>query len=261
MQQIASASNPAVKLARKLLKSARERERSGKILLDGAHLVSEYAARFDLSGATVFVDESASNSPEIRDILAGLPSNARVALVSSRILASISPVDTPAGIAAVCDRPHVPAANEAVGFWLLLDGIQDPGNLGGILRTAAAMNVDGILMKATCADAWSPKCLRGGMGAQFVLPLRRNANLDETLKAFEGKRIATSSHRGQSLMKTDLSGHVLAMFGGEGAGLANTLMDMADVTVCIPMNAEMESLNVGAAVAMLCYERARQLVS
>lgn len=261
MQPIASATNPAIKLARKLLKSSRERERSGKILLDGVHLVSEYATRFDLSGGIVFVDEAAANSSEIKTILGTLPSDARALEVPSRIFASISPVETPAGIVAVCDRPRVPESNSQTGFWLLLDGIQDPGNLGSILRTAAAMDVDGTYITSSCADPWSPRCLRGGMGAQFMLPLRLNVAVDEALRTFEGRRVATSSHRGQSLMKTDLSGHLLAMFGGEGAGLTSTALNAANLTVCIPISAEMESLNVGAAVAMLCYERSRQLVS
>jgi TrmH family RNA methyltransferase len=260
MERITSAENPSLKLARKLLKSSRERERSGKILLDGVHLVSEYAARFDLSTCIVFVDEVAAKSSEITAILNALPAAVRVLELPSQLFASISPVDTPAGIVALCDRPHVADADESTGFWLLLDGIQDPGNLGAILRTAAAMGVDGVFMTSTCVDAWSPKCLRGGMGAQFVLPLRQNVDMNETLRTFEGKRVATSSHGGQSLMKTDLSGHLLAVFGGEGAGLANTAMDMVGVTVCIPMNAGMESLNVGAATAMFCYERARQLM-
>ncbi len=261
MQPIASATNPAIKLARKLLKSSRERERSGKILLDGVHLVSEYAMRFDLSGGIVFVDEAAANSSEIKTILGTLPSDARALEVPSRIFASISPVETPAGIVAVCDRPHVSEPSDQAGFFLLLDGIQDPGNLGSILRTAAAMGADGTYITSSCADPWSPRCLRGGMGAQFVLPMRQDADIDRTLSTFKGKRIATSSHGGDPLMNADLAGHLLAVFGGEGAGLPNTVMDAADVTVCIPIKADMESLNVGAAVAMLCYERSRQLVS
>lgn len=246
-------------MARKLMKSGRERERSGKILLDGVHLVSEYAARFDLSGGIVFVDEAATGSPEIKTLIDALPAAARLLEVPSRIFGSISPVDTPAGIVAVCERREAPEAHDKSGFWLLLDGIQDPGNLGSILRTAAAMGVDGTYMTTSCADPWSPRCLRGGMGAQFVLPLRLNVAVDETPGTFQGRRVATSSHHGQNVMETDLSGDVLVMFGGEGAGLASAAQDAADLTVCIPIRSEIESLNVGAAVAMLCYERARQL--
>jgi TrmH family RNA methyltransferase len=175
MERITSAENPNLKLARKLLKSSRERQRSGKILLDGVHLISEYAARFDLSGGIVFVEETAANSSEITTVLSALPAATRVLELPSRIFSSLSPVETPTGIVAVCDRPQVPEPNGKVGFFLLLDGIQDPGNLGAILRTAAAMGVDGVFMTATCVDAWSPKCLRGGMGAQFGSPLRRMA--------------------------------------------------------------------------------------
>jgi len=141
---------------------------------------------------------------------------------------------------------------------LALDGIQDPGNLGSILRTAAATKVDEVLLSSTCTDPWSPKCLRGGMGAQFVLPITEQVDLSEALTQFQGSRVATSSHSGQSLFETDLSAPALVMVGGEGAGLSDELMASADLTVCIPLEKRIESLNVGAAVAMICYEHLRQ---
>ena len=258
MQTITSATNPAVKLARKLLKSSRERARSGKILLDGAHLISEYAARFDLSGGTVFVADAAINSPEIKAILDTLPASTRLLEVPLRIFNTMSPVETPTGIVAICDRPNVPEPSEQAGLRLLLDGIQDPGNLGSILRTATAMDVEGIHVTATCVDAWSPKCLRGGMGAQFVVPLTTMAEQASIGGRFNGKIIATSSHGGQPLTDADLSGPLLVMFGGEGSGLRPELAEQAQATLHIPLKNAMESLNVAAAVAIFCYERLRQ---
>ena len=257
MERISSAQNPTLKLARKLLKSTRERNRTGKILLDGPHLVRGYSQQFGLSGAVLLVEEGATRSPEIRDLVGSIPDDARIFEISPRDFAGIAPVDTPAGIIALCDRPEVPAVDQPA-FVLMLDGIQNPGNLGSILRTAAASGVDEVVLSSQCADPWSPKCLRGGMGAQFVLPARIDIDVEQFAARFEGKRVATSSHVGQPLTSANLTGRVLIMFGGEGAGLNGGLMGCADVAVRIPLKHGMESLNVGAAVAMFCYEHLRQ---
>ena len=259
MKTITSVQNPTLKLARKLIRSGKERQRSDKILLDGAHLLNGYAAHFSLSDCAIIFDESAvGRSTEIRDLLDVIPGDARILMVPEETFRSLSPVDTPTGVVAICRRPEIAEAKDQLCVQLLLDGIQNPGNLGSILRTAAATGVTRVLLSPTCTDAWSPKCLRGGMGAQFILPVSAVADPTAVLDQFKGKRIATSSHRGQKLMEADLSGPLLLMFGGEGAGLAENLVSKADLTVRIPLTNDIESLNVGAAVAMICYERMRQ---
>jgi len=259
MERITSAHNPTLKLVRKLLKSNRERDRTGRIVLDGAHLVGDYAARFGLSGADVLIDQAATQKPEISRLIHSLPPDARSFEVASSAFSGISPVGTPSGIVALCDRPTVALMKERVSFGLLLDGIQDPGNLGSILRTAAATGVDLVMLSGACADPWSPKCLRGGMGAQLVLPINPQVDPDAAIRQFTGKRIATSSRHGVSLTQVNLSGPLLAIFGGEGTGLPDSLMTGSDLTVQIPLRNGIESLNVGAAVAMFCYERLRQV--
>ncbi len=258
MERISSADNPTLKLARKLLRSSRERERSGRILLDGVHLLSCYRERFDLSDATMLVSDSAVNSPEISALLGSAPATTRVFRVAPAAFAAISPVSTPTGIVALCKRPAVAAQLSANPFLLLLDGVQDPGNLGSILRTAAATGVNQVLLSGTCADPWSPRSLRGGMGAQFVVPVSINVDASAVVSSFDGTSLATSPYAEHSLMEIDLSGSVLAVFGGEGAGLSRELTDQASVAVRIPLQNNIESLNVGAAVAMVCYERLRQ---
>ncbi len=258
MERITSAHNPTLKLARKLLKSGRERERSGMILLDGIHLVSDYAKRFGLSGAVILLDEAATRTAEINAVLAGVATDTKRCEVATSAFRALSPVDTPTGIVALCPRPMVTNGLEQPDFNLLLDGIQDPGNLGSILRTAAATGVDSVILSATCADAWSPRCLRGGMGAQFTLPVSKVPNVGAVASGFAGRVIATSSHQGLALMDADLSGPALVMFGGEGTGLQPELIAIADATLRIPLRSDIESLNVGAAVAMTCYERMRQ---
>ena len=260
MKTITSAQNPSLKLARKLMQSSKERQRSNKILLDGPHLFRGYASHFGLSDCVAIFDETAvTRSSEIRSLVDAMPDDAKILVVPEKTFRSLSPVDTPTGVVAICERPEVDEVEEGVRVHLLLDGIQNPGNLGSILRTAAATGVTRALLSPTCADAWSPKCLRGGMGAQFVLPVSVVPDPIAAMSQFQGKRVATSSHHGQILMEADLSGAVLLVFGGEGAGLAKGLVSMADLTVQIPLGNEIESLNVGAAVAMICYERMRQV--
>ena len=258
MEQISSTHNPSLKLARKLLKSQRERRRAGKILLDGVHLISAYSSSLGLANAVILIKSSSIGANEIGAFVDSLPEDVRVLDVPDAMFQEVSPVDTPTGIIGLVDRPVIAAQGGGKQFVLALDGIQDPGNLGSILRTAAATKVDGVLLSNTCTDPWSPKCLRGGMGAQFVLPITEQVDLSEALAQFQGSRVATSSHSGQSLFETNLSVPALVMVGGEGAGLSDELMAGADLTVCIPLQKRIESLNVGAAVAMICYEHLRQ---
>ena len=261
MERINSTDNTTLKLARKLLRSSRERAASGKILLDGVHLVRSYEASFGLASGIILVSEAATETQEIARLTQAVPTGARVAVVESNLFARLSPVDTPSGIVALCERPDVLVAKTASPFHLLLDGIQDPGNLGSILRTAAATGVNQVLLSKTCTDPWSPKSLRGGMGAQFVLPITTNVDPHSAMSSFQGTTVATSPHSERSLIGTDLSGPVLAIFGGEGAGLRRELTANASMAVKIPLKNDMESLNVGASVAMFCYERIRQTES
>lgn len=260
MEQITSVHNPSLKLARKLLKSPRERRRAGKILLDGVHLISGYSRTVGLADAVILVKSSSVDASEIGAFIESLPEDVRVLDVPDAMFQDISPVDTPTGIIGLVDRPVIATQGGGKRFVLALDGIQDPGNLGSILRTAAATKVDEVLLSNTCTDAWSPKCLRGGMGAQFVLPITEHVDLPRTLAQFQGSRIATTSHSGKSLIESDLSAPLLVMIGGEGAGLSAELIACADLSVRIPLENEVESLNVGAAVAMICYEHLRQSV-
>lgn len=258
MEHIYSAQNPNLKQARKLMKSARERQRSGRILLDGVHLIQAYQGRFGLSQAVVLLDEAASGRAELNELVATFGDQTKTFSVAPHLFAGISPVDTPSGIVAMCDRPHLDRPQSGAEFKLLLDGIQDPGNIGSILRTAAATGVDEVLLTSTCADPWSPRCLRGGMGAQFVLPVATGVDLTRVMDEFEGNTVATSSHAGQALMDVGLSRPLLVVFGAEGAGLRREVLVRASLTVRIPLQRHIESLNVAAAAAMVCYEQVRQ---
>ena len=256
MERITSRQNAHFKLARKLAQSARERNKSKQILMDGTRLIRAYAEQFGLEESTLLISETGADRPDIRHILE-TTSPRQIYLMADEFFAEIAQVDTPEGIAAIAGIPYV-ESRTSDDFRILLDGIQDPGNVGGLLRTAAAAGATSVLLAKGCADAWSPRSLRGGMGAQFILPIRERIDLEIALTGFRGAVIATSPQARQSIYEVDLSGPVAMIFGSEGRGLPDDVSALANQLVRIPMAGKVESLNVAAAAAICCFERLRQ---
>ncbi len=257
MERITSRQNAHFRLARKLAESARERNKSKLILMDGTRLIGAYADQFGLADSTLLISDSGVNRPEIRQILETMPPR-HVYLLADELFAEIAQVETPEGITAIAGMPGVESRIQD-DFRILLDGIQEPGNLGGLLRTAAAAGATSAHLAKGCADAWSPRSLRGGMGAQFILSVRERIDLEIALSEFQGAIIATSPRARQSIYDVDLSGPVAMIFGSEGRGLQDDVCALANQLVHIPMAATVESLNVAAAAAICCFERLRQV--
>lgn len=255
MKTITSHENPFYKTLKKLAGSAKERRKSGKTLLDGAHLIAAYRQAIGRPEAVV-VAASALERGEIRALLEGLPSAAQIEL-DDGLFRELSPVETPTGVLALVAMPHLRVPAEA-DFCIFLEAIRDPGNLGSILRSAAAAGVKAAWLSADCADAWSPKVLRGGMGAHFVLPMVENADLVKAASEFRGTVVATSLQAEKSLFELDLSGPVAFVIGNEGAGVSAGLLEMAGTLAAIPMPGAVESLNAAAAAAVCLFERVRQ---
>ena len=249
--------NPGFKALRELVDSSRERKQSGLSILDGIHLVQAYQSGVGLP-EEVWLSESGLENNEIKHIIKDIPSS-RILLLSDGLFAQLSHVVTPTGIVAVVKTPRprpVPAQMETC---LMLEDLQDPGNLGSILRTAAAAGVRHVLLSKNSVHAWSPRVLRAGMGAHFMLEIHEQADLAATAKAFKGQVVATSRGATRSLYGCNLSGNVALLFGNEGSGLSRALRGAAHAEVSIPMPGKLESLNVAAAVAVCLYERVRQL--
>jgi TrmH family RNA methyltransferase len=143
-------------------------------------------------------------------------------------------------------------------FALLLEDIQDPGNLGSMLRSAAAAGCDAVFLSQGCADAWSPKVLRAAMGGHFVLRIYERQDLPDVAKAFSGTLLATSLQAIHSLYDCDLRGNVAFLIGNEGAGLSADLLNRATQKISIPMPGKVESLNAAAATAICLFEAVRQ---
>lgn len=256
MKNIISRDNPTYKQLKKLAESARERRKAGRTLLDGVHLIEAYAAAGG-KPELLAVSESGAAHAECTRLLASLAAPQTI-MLSDALFAEISPVETPVGILALVETPHS-RPPEAPDFCVLLEDIQDPGNLGSILRSAAAAGAQAAWLTSGCADAWSPKVLRAGMGAHFALAIEERVNPTEKLAAFGGGSIATSLDADQSLYDLDLTGPVLFLVGNEGAGLTPELQRMASVRITIPMPGTVESLNAAAASAICFFERVRQL--
>jgi len=254
MKSIISRDNPTFKQLKKLAESARERRKAGQALLDGVHLI-EAAIASGHALHTLVVNESALGHVEVAALLGRIHALHSISLPSA-LFSEISPVETPTGILALIDIPQ-PVIPSAPQFALILEDLQDPGNLGSILRSAAAAGVEVAYLSAGCVDAWSPKVLRAGMGAHFVLPIVERTDLLATVAGFKGVALAACL-QGQPLYNIDLKGPIAFMIGNEGAGLSQALISAASQRFTIPMPGAVESLNAAAAAAICVFERVRQ---
>jgi len=256
IKRISSRDNALFKRIARLAASARERRAQGATLLDGPHLVAAYGAAGGVAEAVV-ASESAYARAEIRQLFDGAPASVR-ALLSDRLFAEIAQVVEPVGLLAVIRTPAPPAAPARIETCLLLDGVQDPGNMGSMLRTAAAAGVKHVFLSKGCVFAWSPKVLRAGQGAHFFLAIHEHAALAEIAGTFRGTVATTDVRTGASLFEVDLRGPVAWIFGSEGAGVSPELAGMAGLRLRVPMPGAAESLNVAAAAAVCLFEQVRQ---
>lgn len=252
-QHISSRDNPLFKQLKTLGGSARERRATGKLLLDGAHLLEAYLQTF--GEPELLVVSEGDLALDVLHLLDRL-SEIRTITMPASMFGAVSPVTTPTGILALVPTP-VLAPPVQPQFVLMLENIQDPGNLGSLLRNAAAAGVDVVYLSAGCTDAWSPRALRGGQGAHFVLPIVEQADLVALIRDFPGKTLATTMH-GASLYEQDLTVSVAFVIGNEGAGLSQAVIDLASEQITIPMPGKVESLNAAAAAAVCLFERVRQ---
>ena len=196
-QHISSRDNPLFKQMKSLAGSARERRMRGRILLDGAHLVESYLETF--GDPELLVVSDGDCALDVLHLLDRLVEVKTVTLPPS-MFAAISPVTTPTGVLALVKTPVLPPPQAPV-FVLMLENIQDPGNLGSMLRNAAAAGVDVVYLSEGCTEAWSPRALRGGQGAHFVLPIVEQADLVDIANTFQGLTLATTMHGASTLFK------------------------------------------------------------
>jgi TrmH family RNA methyltransferase len=252
LKTITSRDNPAYREVLGLASDRRARHQTGRTVLDGPHLL-ESAIEAGACVVRLVFSESALSGP-LGDWVRRLPEVPGL-VIPDRLFAALSPVDSPAGLLSVIDIP-LPSSDMAECV-MLLENIQDPGNVGAMLRVAAAAGVGSVHLSKACADVWSPKCLRGGQGAHFLLGIHEDIDLPAFAQAFPGPIHAASLGAQASLFELDLRGPVGFAFGNEGAGLSEALRVVAQ-PFSIPMPGRVESLNVATAAAVCLFERVRQ---
>ncbi|MFZ6657853.1 TrmH family RNA methyltransferase [Undibacterium sp. TJN19] len=258
MKSITSRDNPLYKEIKQLATSSQARRKAGRTLLDGVHLCEAYFQHRSAPQYCV-VAEGSLQHHEITAILAkSEQEGVQCICLPDALYNAISQVEHGVGLMFVIATP-APAFPVAVtASSVVLDNLQDPGNLGSILRSAAAAGIQNVFCSPGTAFAWAPKVMRAGMGAHFLLNIFENIDLHVLLQTAKIPVLATSSHARESIYQADLNQPVIWLFGHEGQGVAPELMALASKTVTIPQQAAIESLNVAASAAICFFEQVRQ---
>jgi TrmH family RNA methyltransferase len=253
---ITSPQNPKLKLVRAIQGRPKERREEGAFLVEGVRLVEEaLAANWPIR----FVLYSGGLSDRGEVLLGKVrASGLEVDEVSGDLLQAVSETEASQGILAVLELNSLPLP-VLPNFVLILDQIRDPGNLGTLIRTAAAAGVQAALLPPETADAFAPKVVRAGMGAHFRLPVHTmDWNEIEQVCLQANLKVFLADMAGRSCWETDLRGPLALIVGGEAEGASQQARKLADTSVSIPMPGEAESLNAGIAGAVLLFEVVRQ---
>jgi TrmH family RNA methyltransferase len=262
MPTITSRQNPLVARYR----AAARGESPSPLLLDGVHLVAEALAAGLRIDAAVVTPE-ARDAAALHDLLSALGrAHVEVTQVSSAVMDAISPVRSPSPIVALAERP--PARDSAIfsgdrSLAVIAVDVQDPGNLGAIVRVAEAAGATGMVTAGASADPFGWKALRGSMGSALRLPMASH-DVGHAVAAARDcgcRVIATAPRGGDSIFASNLRGPIAVLIGGEGPGLSPALIESADARVTIPMQAPVESLNAAVTAALILYEARRQRAS
>lgn len=257
-QTLTSRANPLYRRLRAL------RDRGGELcLLEGPRLVAEALAA-GVAVVEAVATPEAEQAPASRGVVSALRERgASVHRMSASLVASLSELETSRGLLALARRPALEEARVFSGTPLVLvaDGVQNPGNLGALVRTAEAAGATGAILARGCADPFSWKALRGSMGSAFRLPVARRGDVGREIEALleRGLRVVAAAADGELRYDAaDLRGPVAVVVGSEGRGLSPAALERASSRVRIPLAGAVESLNVAAAAALVLFEAARQ---
>ena len=264
LRRIEGRHNALVKQLRQAFAHA-ERTEDGSCAIEGLRIVEE-AIRSGLRFRAVFFKESAQNLAE--RLLPQIGANVDALLLPDKLFDGIVPSESPQGVAALMRLKEFSFADVLerlqVGPVIVLAGLQDPGNLGTILRSAEAFGSAGVVLGEGTVSPFNSKVIRASAGSIFRLPVvltKAAGGLDEIsakLRAHSVRLMATSSHKGTPLDQTNLRGPVAVFVGSEGSGLPRAVVGQADELVAIPHMPQVESLNAGVAGSIVLYEAARQ---
>jgi len=225
------------------------RRREGEVVVDGRRLIADLV-RWEIPIRELYLTPEAAADPQAAVWAEAADS---VYEVDETVFADIAPSRTPQGVLAVAEEPRWPRWTAAKGVALWLDGLQDPGNLGAIVRAAAGLGAATVLLSPGCADPFGPAAVRGSAGTVFRMPLARDvtaARAAERLRAVGGEVWATGAE-GTPIAQWRPAEPCLILLGAEGSGLAREAVEMADGSVTIPLARDVESLNVAVAAGIL----------
>lgn len=264
MLHITSRQNDLFKQLKRLLQSGPERTEHpewGPVaisVLEGVHLCQDWLRHCGQPEKAVFDSKRLQESPELQTLFAALESHC-VVTMDATLLASLSPVAKGQGVVFLVHRriPEMPPHIDRSSIWL--DRIQDPGNVGTLLRTAAASGIQHAYLSPECAGAWSPRVLRSAQGAHFAMTIYEQIDLRRARERLQIPLYATAlASTAVSLYEAPLSTPCVWVFGNEGQGVAPDLLETADLCVYIPQAAAVESLNVGVAAGVCLFEQRRR---
>jgi TrmH family RNA methyltransferase len=258
MKLISSRENALYKDLKHLAGSSSARRKAGRTLLDGVHLCQTYLNLRGLPPQCI-VSESALQNGEVADLVAQLEAqHANCIAMPDALYGALSQVEHGVGILFVIATPERAVTAALSESAVLLDNLQDPGNVGSILRSAAAAGIKQVYCSGGTAFCWSPKVLRAAMGAHFVLDIYEGVDLGALVSNSAIAVLATSGYAEQRLYDVDLRQPVAWLLGHEGQGVADELLAMATHRVVIPHMGQVESLNVAACAAVCFFEQVRQ---
>lgn len=246
MEAIDSIQNSKIK-AWKKLQTKRDRDKSGLFFIEGIHLIEE-ALKSDIIIKDLVVEEKRDipNEWNVKEL--------SIVYVTERVMKELSETEAPQGMAAICEKPTNVNLPLEEGKYLFVDGVQDPGNLGSMIRTADAVGLSGVVLGEGTADIYNGKVIRSTQGSLFHLPIQK-INLEEAIEMCKGNNVpvfGTTLH-GSTYTAIEPQENFALIVGNEGSGVSESLLKMTDQNLYIPIFGEAESLNVGIATGILLY--------
>ncbi|WFF38388.1 RNA methyltransferase [Moraxella nasibovis] len=250
---ITSKDNPLIKTAHALLTDPKKRKKMGQTVIEGTHLLDAYLKAGKMPITTI-VSESGMANAEIQSLIAKL--NKNPIIISDTLYKTIRTLGTSLPLMAMIEMPNLTLNHTIENDCLILNGIQDTGNLGTLFRTASATGFKTVICTTGTAHAYNPKTLRASMGANFSLDIYENVSIDEIFEFIKVPLFATTSHANGLIYQKNLTKPLALIMGNEGQGVDKVLLDKCE-PLTLPQFGE-ESLNVGVAGSVCLYEILRQ---
>ncbi len=261
MKTITSADNPDFKHALKIAEQARDRKKSRQTLLDGEHLITAYCDAANVP-EQIFLIEKCLEDALYTGVFEALRkagwSENKFIVITPQLMRQLSALDSPSTMVAVIAQPLNAAMPSHEADVVVLENLQDPGNMGSILRSAAAAGFAHVLCSPDCVAAWSPKVLRAAQGAHFGLKITEGVDLQGYVSTAKRASYALALHAAKSIYECDFKAPAIVIIGNEGAGLSAALLAVTTQPIRIPMPGQVESLNAAAAAAICFFEVVRQ---